>query len=151
MTKTAKMVNRIPAAPKNEDKETRPLVFENDQLHLKIIQPPNNCLQKIHRSIAYKPLPNSTSIRLLKLHGVFIGNKAVDLFAPLRISMVVRDLNDDLQFHALSCTWGDPLGLYDGPNVPTPEEWAAPAFEVYIDGEVASMATNLYTALLSIR
>ncbi|KAJ0382246.1 hypothetical protein COL922a_012961 [Colletotrichum nupharicola] len=50
-------------------------------------------------------------------------------------------------FFALSYTWGDPHKN----DIFSPEAWASPAFEIDCDGHAVSVATNLYTALLSIR
>ncbi|KAF4938599.1 Cell division cycle protein 48-like protein [Colletotrichum fructicola] len=116
-----------------------------------IINPPVGCLEKTRRCASYIPLPTPTSIRLVKLYN-FTGSKPWSVDEPIRCSLVVADLADVPDYFALSYTWGDPRTIYTDKNdIFSPEAWASPAFEIDCDGHAVSVATNLYTALLSIR
>ncbi|KAK1843452.1 AAA family ATPase [Colletotrichum chrysophilum] len=69
----------------------------------------------------------------------------------LTLDMFVEALDMPDHF-ALSYTWGDPRTIYTDKNdIFSAEAWASPAFEIDCDGHAVSVATNLYTALLSIR
>ncbi|KAF3801346.1 Cell division control protein 48 [Colletotrichum gloeosporioides] len=116
-----------------------------------IINPPAGCLEKIRRCANYTPLPTPTSIRLVKLYN-FTGSKPWSMHEPIRCSIVLADLADTPEYFALSYTWGDPRTIYTEKNdVLSAEAWASPAFEIDCDGHAVSVATNLYTALVSIR
>ncbi|EQB52421.1 ATPase [Colletotrichum gloeosporioides Cg-14] len=116
-----------------------------------IINPPADCLEKTRRCASYTPLPTPTSIRLVKLYN-YTGSKPWSVDEPIRCSMVVADLADMPDYFALSYTWGDPRTIYTDKNdIFSPEVWASPAFEIDCDGHAVSVATNLYTALISIR
>lgn len=130
----------------NEAGETAPLV-------LPIIQPSPGVSSRPWIRYPYKPLPTPTSIRILRLDISDQLGSAADLIAsPVRGSIIVRDLRDDPKYIALSYTWGDPLTLYDERDpVSPPDDWTAPAFEIFCDGHPVSVTTNLYTALLSLR
>ncbi|KAL3292854.1 AAA-domain-containing protein, partial [Colletotrichum asianum] len=118
---------------------------------LSIINPLVGCLEKTRRCLSYTPLPTPTSIRLVKLYN-FTGPKPWSMHEPIRCSMVVVDLADMPDYFALSYTWGDPRTIYTDKNdIFSAEAWASPAFEIDCDGHAVSVATNLYTALLSIR
>ncbi|KAH7304513.1 heterokaryon incompatibility protein-domain-containing protein [Stachybotrys elegans] len=115
---------------------------------LPLIKPPTGSKERVRQSLSYSPLLSATHIRLLKLA---LLQDVDDVFEPFHCSMVVADLDQHTQYHALSYTWGEPISVYEDAHVPTPEDWEAPAFDIHCNGEVVSVATNLYTALISIR
>jgi hypothetical protein len=57
----------------------------------------------------YDPLPTATSIRLLKLLHSPAGQ--------IRCELNTVDLDDDIKFDALSYTWGNPITIYERPDV----------------------------------
>ncbi|CAI4213044.1 unnamed protein product [Parascedosporium putredinis] len=130
----------------NEAGETAPLV-------LPIIQPSPDVSSRPWIRYPYQLLPTPTSIRILRLDiSDQLGSAADLVTSPVRGSIIVRDLRDDPKYIALSYTWGDPLTLYDERDpVSPPNDWTAPAFEIFCDGHPVSVTTNLYTALLSLR
>ncbi|CAG9982023.1 unnamed protein product [Clonostachys byssicola] len=121
------------------------------RLSLPIIRPPEKCQTKTAQAFPYEKLPTATSIRLvsikpLEIHTIF------DLFQPIECSIVVVDLKDSPAFDAVSYTWGDPSTVFDSERqVSCREDWAAPAFEILLDGKPVSVSTNLYTMLLALR
>lgn len=117
-----------------------------------IINPPAGCVGKTRQSASYTPLPTPTSIRLLKLYHLPRPGPWLFPDHPIRCSIVVADLSDFPEYFALSYTWGDPRTIYTDKNdIFSAEAWAAPAFELDVDGHAVSVATNLYTALVGIR
>ncbi|CAO2655431.1 Nn.00g104950.m01.CDS01 [Neocucurbitaria sp. VM-36] len=126
------------------------------QPSLPIIRPPEGC-EKMKptefKDLHYQDLPTPTSIRLLK---VFRGKDSYDDFElfrpPVKCSIIVADLNDNVSYDALSYTWGDPCTLYLNPREISPQEaWAARPFDIEVDGKPVSVGVNLYTALLGLR
>lgn len=96
----------------------------------------------------YDPLPTATSIRLLWIEDL---KSPTDLTEPIKCTMEFADLERPTTYAALSYTWGDPLGLHESADVATPEEWASPAHEIECNGQMVSIAENLYTAMLALR
>jgi hypothetical protein len=119
---------------------------------LPIIRPPEGCEEtKVHR-FDYAPLPKPTSIRLLKLFPLDNPKDELDLYGPIQCSIIVEDLEKSPVYDALSYTWGDPCTIYSSPKEVSPlQAWASPAFDIYCDGRPLTVATNLFTALLSLR
>lgn len=116
-----------------------------------IIRPPENCENRKPHAFAYDPLPTATSIRLVELHPEKFES-VFDIYAPLRCSLVVRDLDDAPIYDALSYSWGSPVAVYSSAGeVSSDAAWAAPAFDIICNGMPLSVTTNLYTALLSLR
>ncbi|KEZ45486.1 hypothetical protein SAPIO_CDS1804 [Scedosporium apiospermum] len=78
-------------------------------------------------------------------------DKSFNLFQPpIRCSLVVKDLREDPVYDALSYTWGDPCTLYSSADeISPPEAWSTRAFDILVNEKPVSLATNLYTALLS--
>jgi hypothetical protein len=119
-----------------------------------IIRPPEDCERSITPPHVLKndPLPTETSVRLLEIKPLVSLKSEFDLFQPIHCSLITRDLSDDPHYDALSYTWGDPRATYGSINeISSPEAWAATCWEIYCDGKLVSVSTNLYTALLGIR
>lgn len=126
-----------------------------------IIRPPEGCERMEPRdckNLDYRGLPNTTSIRLLKIHPGLEDNSEesysdFETFRPpVRCSLVVVDLNDDVLYDALSYTWGDPCTVYlSTQDISSQEAWAARAFDIEVDGKAVSVSSNLYAALLGLR
>ncbi|KAK6851463.1 hypothetical protein PG995_012585 [Apiospora arundinis] len=116
-----------------------------------IINPPDGCLRKKRLSYQYTPLPSDTSIRLLRVHTLPNAGPQ-NLRDRLRCSIVVANLTEHPGYFALSYTWGDSRVMFTDKGDMFPREaWTAPAFEIECDGLPVSVATNLYTALISLR
>jgi hypothetical protein len=104
----------------------------------------------------YSPLPNESSIRVLKILPA-LKRSAPEPFSvdeelryPVKCCMKVVDLNENPDYEALSYTWGDPLVLYRfQEDVVLQEEWYKPTYEVTIDGHPVSVTANLFAAMLS--
>jgi hypothetical protein len=126
------------------------------QPRLPIIRPPEGC-EKMKPTefldIFYQDLPTPTSIRILKVLPGAKSYSDFELFRPpIKCSIVVADLNDDISYDALSYTWGDPCTLYLSPEEISPQEaWAARPFDIEVDGKPVSVGANLYAALLALR
>ncbi|KAL2687893.1 hypothetical protein Neosp_005462 [[Neocosmospora] mangrovei] len=116
-----------------------------------VIRPPENCENRKRHVIDYRPLPTSTSIRVLQVHPEKFENE-FDFYTPPRCSLIVKDLDDDPIYDALSYTWSCPVTIYsDASEVSSAAAWAAPSFDVICDGKPFSVTANLYTAILSLR
>ncbi|KAF2126261.1 HET-domain-containing protein [Dothidotthia symphoricarpi CBS 119687] len=137
------------------------LELPQHQPRLPIIRPPEGC-EKMKptdfKDLHYRDLPTPTSIRLLKIYPGPEGCSTesysdFELFRPpVRCSLVVVDLNDNVAYDALSYTWGDPCTLYLSTQEISPQEaWAARAFNIEVDGKAVSVGSNLYAALLGLR
>jgi hypothetical protein len=106
----------------------------------------------------YSPLPNKSSIRILKILPV-LPKRSASLFSvdeelryPVKCCMKVVDLDENPDYEALSYTWGDPLVLYRyQEDIFSQEEWYKPGYEVTIDGHTVSVTANLFAAMLSRR
>ncbi|KAF8856022.1 HET-domain-containing protein [Acephala macrosclerotiorum] len=102
----------------------------------------------------YQPLSSPTSIRLLKVQP-FTGATHVcelDLFSPLKGSLVTVDLAENPSYTALSYTWGYPMVYYSSETDIVPQgDWYCQCYTIEIDGEEVTISTNLYTALVSLR
>ena len=131
------------------------------QPRLPIIRPPEGC-EKMKptdfKNLHYRDLPTPTSIRLLKIYPGAEGCSEqsysdFELFRPpVKCSLVVVDLNDNVAYDALSYTWGDPCTLYLSTREISPQgAWAARAFDIEVDGKAVSVGSNLYAALLGLR
>ncbi|KAI9154902.1 ATPase family AAA domain-containing protein [Paramyrothecium foliicola] len=121
---------------------------------LPIINPPEDCINKERLPCDYQPLPTPNSIRLVKLDLIqdYDGCPVEKKYGRIYCSTVVVDLADNPEYFALSYTWGNPRTMYtDKGDIFSPEHWAAPAFEIECNGKPVTIATNLYTALISIR
>jgi AAA+ superfamily predicted ATPase len=125
----------------NSDKDAAPI--------MPIINPPEDYMQHTRLQYRYTALPSSTSVRLLKV--LTTENGAKHTRGGVDCSMVTVDLEDNPDYFALSYTWGDPRTLYlEKADMFPSQAWAAPAFDIKCDGQTVSVATNLYTALISI-
>lgn len=142
-------------------KKENHLKLPQRQSRLPIIRPPEGCERMEPRdckNVDYRDLPTITSIRLLKIHPGLEDNSEesysdFELFRPpVRCSLVVVDLNDDVVYDALSYTWGDPCTLYlSTQDISSQKAWAARAFDIEVDGKAVSVSSNLYAALLGLR
>ncbi|KAF5689043.1 AAA family ATPase [Fusarium denticulatum] len=104
------------------------------------------------RPLKYEKLPTPTSIRLLKIDHLPSNKDDLDLFRPITCSLVIKDLNDEPKYDALSCTWGDPLRHESSNKSPmAPGGWATTPFCITCNGQRFNVTTNLHTALISIR
>ncbi|KAF5539315.1 het-domain-containing protein [Fusarium napiforme] len=92
----------------------------------------------------YEKLLTPTSIRLLKID--YLPKNSEDLFQPITCSLVIKDLNHEPVYDALSYTWGDPLG-----REPSNTNWATTPFSITCKGHRFDVTTNLHTALIAIR
>lgn len=131
---------------------SQPRVGEPCGIILPVIRPPKQSSTLQWKYYKYKRLPTPTSVRILRLEIPIMFQEADIYKPPIHGSLEVRDLSDSPEYFALSYTWGDPLTIYENPSqVSSTEDWSAPAFELILDGQPVSIATNLYTALLSLR
>ncbi|CZR57862.1 uncharacterized protein PAC_07751 [Phialocephala subalpina] len=129
-----------------------PRVGEPRAAILPVIRPPKQSSTLQWKYYNYERLPTPTSIRILRLELPIMFQEADIYKPPIHGSLEVRDLSDSPEYLALSYTWGDPLTIYENHSqVSSTEDWSAPAFELILDGQPVSIATNLYTALLSLR
>ena len=143
------------------DAQVNHLKLPQRQSRLPIIRPPEGCEKmepKDFKDIHYRDLPTTTSIRLLETYPGSEDNSEesysdFELFRPpVRCSLIVVDLNDDVVYDALSYTWGDPCTLYlSTQDISSQEAWAARAFDIEVDGKTVSVSSNLYAALLGLR
>lgn len=116
-----------------------------------LIRPPEDYAIRERHSLTYNRLPTPTSIRLLQLHTEQFENE-LDFYAPLRCSLVIRDLNNSPVYDTLSYTWNCPVAVYsDASEVSSDNAWASPSFEIICDGKLVSVTANLYAAFLSLR
>ncbi|KAH8658186.1 heterokaryon incompatibility protein-domain-containing protein [Xylariales sp. PMI_506] len=122
---------------------------------LPIIRPPEGYGSCEATDYQYQPLPNKSSIRLLRL---FAPDRHLEdpinafIRPPIRCSMATVDLDGSPVYDALSYTWGDPCSAYDNPHaVSPPAAWASRSFDILVDGNPVSVGTNLYTALVALR
>ncbi|KAH7249544.1 heterokaryon incompatibility protein-domain-containing protein [Fusarium solani] len=116
-----------------------------------LIRPPENCENRKRHVIDYNPLPTSTSIRVLQVHSERFENE-FDFYTPPRCSLVVKDLDDDPVYDALSYTWSCPVTIYSNVSeASSAAAWAAPSFDIICDGKPFSVTANLYAAILSLR
>ncbi|RSL85494.1 hypothetical protein CDV31_016557 [Fusarium ambrosium] len=121
------------------------------EITIPLIRPPENSENRKRHVIAYDPLPTPTSIRVLQVHPEEFENE-FDFYSTPRCSLVVRDLDDDPVYDALSYTWDCPVTIYSDANeVSSAAAWAAPSFEIICDGKPLSVTANLYAAILSWR
>jgi hypothetical protein len=103
-------------------------------------------------SLNYEPMPTASSIRLLKIHPLESLDTTLDVYRPLRCSIVVKDLQEFPQYDALSYTWGSPLGLSNVKQDLTPSEaWSIQAFDIDCNDQPVSVTRNLYMAMLALR
>lgn len=135
-----------------------------------LVQPPEGSEDMSaddENKLKYEPLPTTSSIRLLKFEPVRqTRSKTGELFPdelslmvdPIRCSLIVRDLEDDPIYDALSYTWGDPctvyLGRYRDSNrdqSASKKAWDAKPVDIFVDGQPVSVGISLYTALQSAR
>lgn len=126
------------------------------QPHLPIIRPPEGCENTepmACKNLHYRDLPTPTSVRILKIYPGSESYSDFELFRPpVRCSLIVVDLNDNVAYDALSYTWGDPCTLYANKQEISPQgAWAARAFDIEVDGKAVSVGANLYAALLGLR
>lgn len=122
-----------------------------------IISPIDGCQGKVPKTMDYKdiPLPTSTSIRLLKLYTLQDGNLP-GLYDKIRFSVVSKDLEDHIDYFALSYTWGDPRTIYTSQEDIFPsKDWSAATHGIYKEDESderpVMVGANLYAALITIR
>ncbi|RSL91392.1 hypothetical protein CEP51_000329 [Fusarium floridanum] len=121
------------------------------EITIPLIRPPENSENRKRHVIAYDPLPTPTSIRVLQVHPEEFENE-FDFYSTPRCSLVVKDLDDDPVYDALSYTWGCPVTVYsDASEVSSAAAWAAPSFDIICDGKPLSVTANLYAAILSWR
>ncbi|KAF5675871.1 het-domain-containing protein [Fusarium circinatum] len=122
-------------------------------LQIDLIEPPRTPTYTSYLPpLKYEKLPTPTSIRLLKIDRLPSIKDDLDLFRPITCSLVVKDLNDQPKYDALSYTWGNPLGGESSSSDSTvPSDWATTPFGIACSGQRVEVTTNLHTALIAIR
>ncbi|RSM12358.1 hypothetical protein CEP52_002547 [Fusarium oligoseptatum] len=121
------------------------------EITIPLIRPPENSENRKPHVVAYDPLPTPTSIRVLQVHPEEFANE-FDFYSTPRCSLVVKDLNDDPVYDALSYTWNCPVTIYsDESEVSSAAAWAALSFDIICDEKPFSVTANLYAAILSLR
>lgn len=135
-----------------------------------LVQPPEGSEEMSaddENKLKYEPLPTTSSIRLLKFEPVRERRSAAGepypgdlnlMMDPIRCSLIVRDLEDDPIYDALSYTWGDPCTVYldrywdsNRDQSASKKAWDAKPVDIFVDGQPVSVGVSLYTALQSAR
>ncbi|KAI0098139.1 heterokaryon incompatibility protein-domain-containing protein, partial [Nemania sp. FL0031] len=124
-------------------------------LGVPIILPRDNPLEdyaRDARSYPYQALPNTTSIRLLRVAPLHKGEILEDKYRLIQCSMSTIDLESRPEYDALSYTWGDPLCMRSSSrNMASQTQWYKQTFEIECDGISVFVGANLYTALICLR
>lgn len=95
----------------------------------------------------YQPLPDNTHIRLLRRQGPITPEDEL-----LRFTLETRSLDDeDLRYHCLSYTWGNPfahgVGFREHFDSVHAEYEPSRSMPILVDGQVMHIQKNLHDAL----
>ncbi|RSL73967.1 hypothetical protein CEP53_000556 [Fusarium sp. AF-6] len=95
---------------------------------------------------AYRPLPTTTSIRVIEFHSLDQGEEEEDL---LSFSTSTIDLDDNPHYGALSYTWGRPISVFE--TIEERDRVEPGDRLIRCDGQLVGVTHNLHDFLLEWR